>query len=104
MATLEELEKRKKQLEAQIQRKKRELAKQERKARNHAVMVAGGLLMAKAPGGDWKSVDWDALAAFIAEHADEISECGTQALDTDGANRRLREWERSARGNQANAQ
>lgn len=66
MATLEELEKRKRQLEAQIQRKKRELAKSERKARNHAVMVAGGLLMAKAPGGDWKSVDWNALAAFIA--------------------------------------
>lgn len=97
MATLEELEKRKRQLEAQIQRKKRELAKSERKARNHAVMVAGGLLMAKAPGGDWKSVDWNALAAFIAGHADEISACGTQPLDTDGASKRLREWEKAKR-------
>lgn len=97
LATLEELEKRKRQLEAQIQRKKRELAKSERKARNHAVMVAGGLLMAKAPGGDWKSVDWDALAAFIAGHADEISACGTQPLDTDGASKRLREWEKAKR-------
>lgn len=97
MATLEELEKRKRQLEAQIQRKKRELAKSERKARNHAVMVAGGLLMANAPGGDWKSVDWNALAAFIAGHADEISACGTQALDTDGASKRLREWEKAKR-------
>ena len=95
MATLEELEKCKKQLEAQIQRKKRELAKSERKARNHAVMVAGGLLMAKAPGGDWKSVDWDALAAFIAGHADEISACGAQPLDTDMASKRLREWEKA---------
>lgn len=97
MATLEELEKRKRQLEAQIQRKKRELAKSERKARNHAVMVAGGLLMAKAPGGDWKSVDWNALAAFIAGHAAEISACGTQPLDTDGASKRLREWEKAKR-------
>jgi hypothetical protein len=97
MATLEELEKRKRQLEAQIQRKRRELAKSERKARNHAVMVAGGLLMAKAPGGDWKSVDWNALAAFIAGHADEISACGTQPLDTDGASKRLREWEKAKR-------
>ena len=97
MATLEELEKRKRQLEAQIQRKKRELAKSERKARNHAVMVAGGLLMAKAPGGDWKSVDWNALAAFIVGHADAISACGTQPLDTDGASKRLREWEKAKR-------
>lgn len=57
----------------------------------------GGLLMAKAPGGDWKSVDWNALAAFIAGHADEISACGTQPLDTDGASKRLREWEKAKR-------
>lgn len=47
--------------------------------------------------GDWKSVDWNALAAFIAGHADEISACGTQPLDTDGASKRLREWEKAKR-------
>ena len=30
-----------------------------------ALMVAGGLVMQHAPGGDWKRVDWDALAAWL---------------------------------------
>ena len=60
-------------------------------------MVAGGLLPATAPGGDWTPADCPALAAFIAGHADEISACGTQPLDTDGASKRLREWEKAKR-------
>lgn len=30
-------------------------------------------------------------------YADEISACGTQPLDTDGASKRLREWEKAKR-------
>ena len=63
MATLEELQRRKKQIEAQISDKKRALAREVRKARNHALMVAGGLIVNHAPCGNWKRIDWDRLAA-----------------------------------------
>ena len=33
-----------------------------RKARNHALMVAGGLIVNHAPCGNWKRIDWDRLA------------------------------------------
>ena len=93
MATLEQLEARQKQLQMQIQRKKRELAKQERKARNHALMVAGGLVMQHAPDGDWKRVDWDKLAAWLNRYGYKVAECEAEGLPTDEAYKRLREWE-----------
>ena len=40
MATLEQLEAKQKQIQMQIQKKRRALAAEERKARNHALMVA----------------------------------------------------------------
>ena len=93
MATLEELERRKRQIAEQIRNKKRALAAQERRARNHALMVAGGLLMRHAPEGDWKRIDWDKLAAWLSRYGYKISECEADALPTDEAYRRLREWE-----------
>lgn len=39
------------------------LAREARKARNHAPMVAGGLIVNHAPCGNWKRIDWDRLAA-----------------------------------------
>ena len=53
----------KKQAEVQISGKKRALAREARKARNHALMVAGGLIVNHAPCGNWKRIDWDRLAA-----------------------------------------
>jgi len=53
----------KKQAEVQISDKKRALAREARKARNHALMVAGGLIVNHAPCGNWKRIDWDRLAA-----------------------------------------
>lgn len=41
----------------------RALAREARKARNHALMVAGGLIVNHAPCGNWKRIDWDRLAA-----------------------------------------
>lgn len=93
MATLEELERRQKQIAEQIRNKKRALAAQERKARNHALMVMGGLVAQHAPGGDWKRVDWDRLAAWIDRYGYKITECEAEALPTDEAYKRLREWE-----------
>lgn len=94
MATIEELEERKARLEAQIARLKRMRSAEERKARNHALAVVGGLVVRHAPDGDWRSIDWDALAELIAAHANEIASCSAERLDTDAAKRRLREWER----------
>lgn len=82
MATLEELQRRKKQIEAQISDKKRALAREERKARNHALMVAGGLVMQHAPGGDWKRVDWDVLAAWLDRYGYKVADCETETLPT----------------------
>lgn len=93
MATLEELERRQKQIAEQIRNKKRALAAQERKARNHALIVAGGLVMQYAPGGDWKRVDWDRLAAWLNRYGYKVAECEAEALPTDEAYKRLREWE-----------
>lgn len=97
MATLEELQLKKKQIEAQISDKKRALAREERKARNHALMVAGGLVLSHAPGGDWKRVDWDALAAWLDGYGYKVAECEAEALPTADAARRLRTWERKGR-------
>lgn len=93
MATLEQLEARQKQIQMQIQ-KKRALAAEERKARNHALMVAGGLLMQHAPGGDWKRVDWERLAEWIGRYGYKIAECEAEELPTADAAKRLRAWER----------
>lgn len=97
MATLEQLEARQKQIQMQIQKKKRALAAEERKARNHALMVAGGLLMQHAPGGDWKRVDWDALAEWIGRYGYKVAECEAEELPTADAAKRLRAWERKGR-------
>lgn len=97
MATLEQLEARQKQIQMQIQKKKRALAAEERKARNHALMVAGGLLMQHAPDGDWKQIDWDMLAQWIDRYGYKITECRAEALPTADAAKRLRSWERKGR-------
>lgn len=97
MASLEELERKRAQLDAQIKAKRRQLSKEERKARNHALMVAGGLLVQHAPGGDWKRVDWDKLAAWVSRCGYKIAECEAPELPTKEAARRLRDWERRGR-------
>lgn len=97
MTTLEQLEAKQKQIQMQIQKKKRAIAAQERKARNHALMVAGGLLMQHAPGGDWKRVDWDRLAAWITRYGYKITECEAEELPTADAAKRLRAWERKGK-------
>lgn len=97
MATLEQLEARQKQIQMQIQKKKRALAAEERKARNHALMVTGGLVMQHAPGGDWKRVDWDRLAEWIGRYGYKVAECEAEELPTADAAKRLRAWERKGR-------
>lgn len=71
----------------------------EGKARNHALMVAGGLVVSHAPGGDWKRIDWDALAAWLDRYGYKIKECEAEELPTNDATKRLRAWEHKSGGN-----
>lgn len=48
----------------------------------HALMVAGGLVMQHAPGGDWKRVDWDVLAAWLDRYGYKVADCETETLPT----------------------
>ena len=53
--------------------------------------------MQHAPGGDWKRVDWDALAAWLGRYGYKVADCETEALPTADAAMRLREWERKGK-------
>lgn len=48
----------------------------------HALMVAGCLVMQHAPGGEWKRVDWDALAAWLDRYGYKVADCETETLPT----------------------
>lgn len=100
MATLEELERRREQLQNQIRDKKRAMAADERKARNHALMVMGGLVERRLPDSDWKRADWNALESVLSYNADVFAQCGADALPTKEAAARLREWEKEQRQKQ----
>lgn len=97
MADLDELIKKRNQLNARIKDETRKMAERERKARNHALMVAGGLVIKHAPDGDWKNIDWDALAAWLNKYGYKITECKAESLETDDAYKRLRNWEQANR-------
>ena len=107
MATrLEELETRKRKLEQrlkQINEKEKILrAKQkneQRKARDHATYVLGGLLL-RALGGDWEVIDWDKVATLFSDSdvRKELRDEGmasAQKLDSYKESlARLKKWER----------
>ncbi len=38
--------------------------------------------MQYAPGGDWKRVDWDALAAWLDRYGYKVADCETETLPT----------------------
>ena len=38
--------------------------------------------MRHAPGGDWKRVDWDALAAWLDRYGYKVADCETETLPT----------------------
>ena len=38
--------------------------------------------MQHAPGGDWKRVDWDVLAAWLDRYGYKVAECETGTLPT----------------------
>lgn len=38
--------------------------------------------MQHAPSGDWKRVDWDALAAWLDRYGYKVADCKTETLPT----------------------
>ena len=68
----------------------------ERKARTHALIVAGGLVISCFEDG-WQTVDWQALASVIDGNKSIFASKTTAKLPTADAAKRLREWERSHR-------
>jgi len=68
----------------------------ERKCRNHATFVAGGLVMRCFEDG-WQSVDWQALEEVIEGNRAIFASKTTNKLPTKQAAQRLRSWERSRR-------
>lgn len=73
----------------------------ERKARTHALIVAGGLVMSCFEDG-WQTVDWSALASIIESNKAIFASKTTAELPTAEAAKRLREWERSHHANADN--
>ena len=95
MTKLEKLELQKAQLEARIKAEKQKAGTAERKARNHALMVIGGLVVSHAAGCDWKLIDMNALAAWLDKYGYKIEkDCFAKPLPTKAAADRLRMWER----------
>lgn len=88
------------ELEERLRAAKAKQAAGERKARNHALMVMGGLVESHVPGG-WRAVDWDALAAWLAAHDGELAGLTQEREDASDALARLRGWERRGRAAKA---
>lgn len=94
MATrLDDLIRRREQLDAQIRDARVRQEKADRKARNHAMMVLGGMVEA-AVGGDWRKIDFAALDRAIYESGEKLATATRpQPLETADATKALREFE-----------
>lgn len=94
MATrLDDLIRRREQLDAQIRDARVRQEKADRKARNHAMMVIGGMVEA-AVGGDWRKIDFTSLDRAIYESSEKLAAATKpQPLETADATKALREFE-----------
>lgn len=94
MATrLDDLIRRREQLDAQIRDARVRQEKADRKARNHAMMVLGGMVEA-AVGGDWRKIDFTSLDRAIYESSEKLAAATRpQPLETADATKALREFE-----------
>lgn len=74
--------------------------REERKSRDHAAFVAGGLILGCFPDG-WQSVDWDTLARQIRAAGPAFAKMVVpeedRPADTKEATAMLREWEKKDR-------
>lgn len=91
---LDDLIRRREQLDAQIRDARVRQEKADRKARNHAMMVIGGMVEAAA-GGDWRKIDFASLDRAIYESSEKLAAVTRpQPLETADATKALREFEK----------
>lgn len=91
--TLEDLMRRRDQIDAQIRDARVRQEKADRKARNHAMIVLGGMVEAAA-GGDWRRIDFASLDRLIYESSEKMASASRpQPLETSEATKALREFE-----------
>lgn len=75
--------------------------KQNRSRRNHAMITAGGLVESLFDN-KWTEIGYGKLAAYLKHHKDEIvAECRVENLSPKDADKRLRDWERRKRDQDA---
>lgn len=67
----------------------------ERKARNHACFVLGGLLMKCFD--DWRAIDFEGVASVVEGNKSVFAQHSTTTLPTSEARKRLRKWEQKQR-------
>ena len=91
---LDDLIRRREQLDAQIRDARVRQEKADRKARNHAMMVLGGMVEA-ATGGDWRKIDFASLDRAIYESGEKLAAATRpQPLETADATKALRDFEK----------
>lgn len=97
MSTLDDLVKKRDQLNARIKAEQAKERAAERKARNHALMVLGGLVE-HASGGDWREIDYARLDALLHKSSESLRKTATeQGRGTKDATAALRAYEAKKR-------
>ena len=98
-AQIERLKERERQLKAQKQALKQRQNAQERKQRNHALMVYGAMVEQHIGRGDWTRLDPQAVSAYLARfgRSAPARECAGEPRTAAEANEAVRAWERAGR-------
>ena len=98
-AQIERLKERERQLRAQKQALKQRQSAQERKQRNHALMVYGAMIEQHLGRGDWTRLDPQAVSAYLARfgRSAPARECAGEPRTAAEANEAVRAWEKAGR-------
>lgn len=98
-AKIERLKEREKQLRAQKQALRQRRNAQERKQRNHALMVYGAMVEQHLGRGDWTRLDPQAVSAYLARFGKSAParECAGEPRAAAEANAAVRAWEKAGR-------
>lgn len=98
-AQIERLKERERQLRAQKQALKQRQNAQERKQRNHALMVYGAMVEQHLGRGDWTRLDPQAVSAYLARFGKSAParECAGEPRPAAEANEAVRAWEKAGR-------
>lgn len=98
-AQIERLKERERQLRAQKQALKQRQSAQERKQRNHALMVYGAMIEQHLGRGDWTRLDPQAVSAYLARFGKSAParECAGEPRPAAEANEAVRAWEKAGR-------